>query len=127
MEYTRFLKEDILIYAFMAGNVFYGLGFALLGNWSGVNSSSLFKSMYEVETWLPTIWGTVLVAAVVLCVLSLRSRLGTGVGSVLGIGCWLYATLVYLLTGYWLVVFSVGFLYLTFWVYYHFKFIYSRP
>jgi hypothetical protein len=119
-------QEYTLVYTFLMGNLVYGLGFSVAGNWSGVNSSSLFKSMQEVEPWLPTIWGGVLVAAVVLCVLSLRSKVTRGFGSVAGMGCWLYASLVYALTGYWLVVFSVGLLYLVFWVFYHFKFVFSK-
>ena len=119
----RFLREKTLVYIFMAGNTFYGLGFALFGWWSGVNSSSLFKSMNGVEPWLPRIWGVLLVAAVVLSMLSLRNRVTRGVGSFLGVTCWLYATLVYLLTGYWLVVFSVGCLYLLFWIYFYLNFV----
>lgn len=119
-------QEHTLIYAFLMGNLVYGLGFLVAGRWSGVNSSSLYRSMYEVETWLPAIWGAVLVAAVLSCVVSLRSKVTRGFGSASGMLCWLYATLVYALTGYWLVVFSVGLLYLTFWVFYHFKFVVSK-
>ena len=129
MWYTSRMKmkvEHTLVYAFLMGNLVYGLGFAVAGDWKGVNSSSLFKSMHDVESWLPTIWGTILVAAVVLCVLSLRSRWSRGTGATLGTVAWIYATFVYGLTGYWLVFFSVGLLYLTFWLYYHVRFVTNK-
>lgn len=120
----RLHKDNALMYVFFFGNFIYGAGFATFGFWSGVNTSSLYQSMHEVEPWLPKIWGMLLVAAVLLCVVPLRRYLG-GIGSYLGIACWVYASLVYFLTGYFLVFLSVSIIYLTFWVYFNFKFIYS--
>ena len=120
--HMRLKQDNSLIYAFFMGNFIYGLGFSIMGWWDGVNQSSLFQSMHHVDPWLPRVWGTVLVAAVVLSVVPLHGKALKQVGSTVATLAWLYATLVYALTGYWLVFFSVGLLYLTFWVFYHFKF-----
>lgn len=114
-------QENSLIYAFFMGNFVYGLGFSVLGWWEGVNSSSLYNSMHQVDPWLPKAWGAVLVAAVVLCVLPWTKKLKKASVTVAMLA-WLYATLVYGLTGYWLVFFSVGLLYLSFWIFYYLRY-----
>lgn len=106
--------ESLLTKLFLAGNFIYGLGFAAFYWSEGVTSSSLYRSLDGLSSWLPQIWGIVLMLAVVTAVVPSSKLLYFG--TFLGTLCWVFASLVYLLTGYTLVFFTVGLLYLGFWV-----------
>lgn len=116
---------SIMAWVFLATNMVYGIGFVLGGNWSGVNQSSLFQALDQSWEYLPEAWGGIAFVASVVSFVAYKYQNGWlgNVGSMAGFGAWLYATWTYALNGFWLVVFTVGVLYLMFWVSYYFTYI----
>lgn len=112
--------------AFLAANLAYGLGFSLF-HWSdAVQRSSLYQTLNSVHDWMPQAWGWVLTIGALLCIIDARKmkrRRCRRIGTALGMLMWGYASLVYFFTGFYLVFLSVGLLYLTFWMWYYFKFV----
>jgi hypothetical protein len=121
------IKFGFITTAFLIANAAYGLGFALFSgvNASGVSKSSLYKSLHETSQSLPALWGIITTVAVVLAVVYSKFNY-KAVGSLsaaLGLGTWLFASLVYLQTGFALTFITVGLLYLSFWVWFYFTYI----
>lgn len=110
-----------LIYPFLMGTLIYGLGFAFLGDWSGVASSSLFKAMYGINPIVPLVWGSGATLASGSAIVLLLRRRGWwgGIASITGWMVWLFAAIVYGLEGYWMVILTVALVYGYFWVYYY--------
>lgn len=110
-----------LIYPFLFGTLIYGIGFAFLGDWSGVASSSLFQAMYEMHPYVPVAWGYggTLASGFAIVLLLKRDGWWGGIASISGWMVWLFAAIVYALEGYWLVFLTVALVYGYFWVYYY--------
>ena len=120
-------KVNPLFYPFLWATLAYGIGFFFFGFWSGVSSSSLHRSLNETWPWLPEVWGLALLVGTALCFFVAGSqddkKIVRRIGCGLGMATWGYASLVYFFTGFYLVFASVGLLYLTFWLWFHFKFV----
>lgn len=111
-----------LFYPFLFSTFFYGLGFSLFGWWSGVNQSSLFICMNAIHAWVPIVWGVGAAVAVILAVILLVGRKWPFLGqyaSMFGFLVWLFASWVYILNGFWLVLLTVALPNAFFWLYYY--------
>ena len=100
------------------GTFLYGLGFILAAHTSWEIKSSLFSSMHGIDHSIPEIWG---VFAIVACVTALMPKrwtkgAGNNLGHTLGVIVWLFALIIYVQTGYWLVALTVAIPYLALWV-----------
>ena len=115
-------RFEPITWAFFFANTVYALGFILTAYTPLQTKSSLYDALDGVWDYLPETWGALGLLAVGLSLAAARLD-WKGLGSVsclLGIGTWLYAVLIYLETHYYIVAFSVGALYLTFWVAFYF-------
>lgn len=116
---TKFINP--LIYPFLLGTLIYGIGFAFLGDWSGVASSSLYQAMLSMHSSIPVAWGIGASMASGFAIILLLRRRGWwgGIASITGWMVWLFAAIVYAMEGYWLVFLTVALVYGYFWVYYY--------
>lgn len=116
-------KINPLIWPFLLATTLYGLGFMLLGDWTGVSSSSLFGAMYDLHNFLPTLWGLVasLAGAAAVTIIARRSGWWGELAALLGFSVWLFAFFVYLLQGFWLVLLTVALPNLYFWTWWYFR------
>lgn len=110
-------RVNDLVWPFLFASLIYGLGFATLGWWDGVSTSSLYKAMNETDVWLPEIWGTCAALASILALVFISTRktvLGE-VSAFFGFLVWAYAVWVYAEAGFWLVVLTVALTNAYFW------------
>lgn len=116
-------KINPLFYPFLFATIVYGLGFSLLGGWSGVNTSSLFGAMSNLHNWLPTLWGVcaLLAGGFAVAMMLLRHAPLGSLAAMFGFLVWLFAGFVYLLNGYYLVLLTVTFPNVYFWVFYYMR------
>lgn len=111
-----------LFYPFLVCTFFYGLGFATLSGWSGVNQSSLWKAMDSDAAMMPIVWGAcALVAGSFATALMLTRKIGIlgEIASMFGFLVWLYAAWIYAQGGYWLVLLTVTGPNCYFWAWYY--------
>lgn len=116
-------KVNPLIYPFLFATLIYGLGFALLGDWTGVSTSSLFTAMWSLHNFLPALWGIAAALAALLGVAVTAFRqvhLGEA-ASMFGFLVWFFAGLIYLLSGYWLVLMTVALPNTYFWLWFYLR------
>lgn len=116
-------RVNPLIYPFLAATLLYGLGFFLLGDWTGVSTSSLFTAMSALHNFLPAVWGAMAALAGILGVATIvaRKALLGEVPSLLGFSVWAFAAFVYILNSFWLVLLTVALPNLYFWVWWFFR------
>lgn len=115
-------RINILFYPFIWATFFYGLGFAVLGWWSGVSSSSLYKALYVVHPALPPIWGLCALAASMLALSLILTRRRNWLGntaSMFGFLVWTFAAIIYAMNGFWLVFVTVSMPNTFFWAWYY--------
>jgi len=117
------IKINPLVWPFFIAITVYGLGFLFFTPFDWVSTSSLFQSFDSLHHWLPQIWGFFAflsgVAAFTM-VLYRRTFLG-GTAAMSGFLVWLFAALLYISNGYYLVAVTVAGVNLYFWVYYYFR------
>jgi len=112
-----------LMYPPLIASFAYGFGFTFFtASW--VTTSSLYQAMFAIQSWLPHVWGIAALIAVVLNLVSLvfRHRKYEPPPTFLGVLVWLFALLVYLLGGDYLITVSVTLPNLLFWIWYYFDF-----
>jgi hypothetical protein len=113
-----------LFYPFLFATLVYGLGFSLFGFTSGVSSSSLYGALVAMHTVMPVLWGSVAVIAGLLAFYAILTRKTHGVSAsaaMMGVCLWLFAAITYLQGGYILVILTVAFPNLFFWVYWYIR------
>lgn len=122
---SKKLRADILGLMFLIANASYAIGFVLLSKFDEVTSSSLYQSFSELHPNLPMLWGAVLMAAILLTIgINARTRPYTRhAGTLLGVVCWSYAAITYLIGGFILVFIAVSLLYLVLWLRLYFLYV----
>jgi hypothetical protein len=114
-------RYNPLMYPFFIATLAYGFGFALFSGTSGVESSSLYMAMNDLQTWMPQIWGMIALGVMVMNIFTLLFRRISLAGTTAFFGClvWLFALFVYLLGADWLIAISVTLPNFLFWVWYY--------
>lgn len=113
--------------AMLMANMVWGIGFTFFLWTDSVQRAALFQELNATHLVLPFAWGLVLTVGTTLCMIDARDgkehpvlrRIGTGCG----MAAWLYGSIVFAITGFFLVLLSVGLLNLSFWAWYYFKFV----
>lgn len=107
-----------LVWPFLGATVAYGIGFTFFYHAHGVQASSLFHAMVGMHPSLPLVWGVAALAAIVLVLMYIAMDIAWAnkVSSLLGAMVWVFASFCYILTGGWLLLFSVALPNLWFWV-----------
>lgn len=108
-----------LIWPFLLSTFAYGIGFAfILPFTSDAGHSSLYNSMSDVGSGIPNIWGAVAIFTIIggLGFLMFNISPFGKVSGLLGFMVWLFAAWCYILTGEWLVLFSVAIPNMWFWL-----------
>ena len=84
-------------------------------------SSSLYQAMLSMHPYVPVGWGIGASMASGFAIVLLLRRRGWwgGIASITGWMVWLFAAIVYVMEGYWLVFLTVTMVYGYFWVYYY--------
>lgn len=120
----RQTRINPLLYPFLWATGIYGLGFAFLGHWSGVSSSSLYTAFALVHHWLPALWGFAAVLATILAIALMLTRYSGHLGhaaALLGFLVWVFAGCIYAINGYWLVMLTVAAPNIYFWAFYYLR------
>lgn len=112
-----------LTYPFLIATFFYGAGLLLLGSTSGVKDSSLHAAMLALGGAIPTLWGVVALATIVLGIVFLLTRIPSlaRASGLLGFMVWIFAAGCWIVTGGWLLVFTVALPNTYFWVWQYFS------
>lgn len=118
------IRINPLIWPFFWATYFYGVGFALLGNWSGVSKSSLYQSFYELSPGAPLLWGIAAIAAAVSAMILILYRVQPfgSVAAMFGFMVWLFAGIVYAEGGFWLPLITVAIPNAWFWTFYYLRY-----
>lgn len=128
-----YFKKYPLSYVFMIGTFVYGLGFVTAQWWLPAQKSSLYAALLEIDNSTPIIWGVIAMLATITMVVSdvvknrSLARSLCNAGLTLGILVWIFATIVYMMNGFWLTAFTVSIEYLAFWCWVYFmNFVYRE-
>lgn len=107
-----------LIYPFLFSTLSYGIGFLFLAGSDAVGLSSLHVAMYSIATWFPILWGAIAILTIVggLTFLLFNIPPFGKITGLIGFMLWLFAGVVYALTGGWLTLFSVAMPNMFFWI-----------
>jgi CHASE2 domain-containing sensor protein len=117
-------KVNPLAYPFLIATLLYGVGFFGLGFWQGVALSSLFQSLFDLNSILPQVWGILALTAsfsAFVTIFTRKTKWWSGIASMTGVLVWLFAGIVYGMYGYWIVLITVAVPNLFFWVWYYFR------
>lgn len=117
-----------LIYPFLLTTLSYGIGFVFFRWATAVQESSLFSSMTSIGQHVPLVWGilAISVIAVGLYVLVFdKPPIGKANCFVAWL-LWLFAAIVYVMTGGWLTLFAVTIPSLFFWTWQYFSLVKFR-
>lgn len=114
----RKLHPNPLVYPFLLVTLAYGLGFVLLEPTNFVSHSSLWHALSMISPTLSVTWGIVALLALALVLVGwyTGSRAAARAGTLLGVAVWFFAALAYILTGGWIVLFSVAIPSIWFWI-----------
>lgn len=127
--YTRLTRSargeffNPLIYPFLLTTLAYGIGFSLFRFTEAVHESSLFLAMTTINPAIPVIWGTLAVIVIIVGLYVLvfdKPPIGKANCFVAWM-LWLFAAIVYALTGGWLTLISVATPSLMFWTWQYFS------
>lgn len=112
---------NFLIWPYLFSTFMYGLGFSViipLTKFSG--DSSLYAAMVMVGgTETPIVWGIVAVATILFGLTFLMFNIPPfgRISGIIGFMLWLFASICYLLSGSYLVMFAVAVPNMVFWIY----------
>lgn len=112
-----------LIYPFLLATFAYGVGFIKFVCSDRGTSSSLFAAMFSISPTLTLIWGILAVLVVIVSFYVLvmdRPPIGKA-NCMMAWMLWMFAGLVYVLTGGWLPLFAVALPSLYFWTWQYFS------
>lgn len=101
----------------------FGLAFALPASFSGAGVTELYQFAAQAHILVPYIWGYWLVAASILNVVVLltRTKYLSSFPSMMGFTGWLFATIAYAATGFWLGLIVSSVPQMIFWAWYFFR------
>lgn len=107
-----------LTWPFLAATTAYGIGFTVFAGTSGVEASSLYQAMQSIHQVIPYIWGSVSVTVIIIGLTFLLFNIPPAgkVSGLIGFMVWVFASFCYVLTGGWLLLFSVALPNAYFWV-----------
>lgn len=112
-----------LIYPFLLTTFAYGVGFVVFRFSAAVRESSLYIAMYTIDPLIPLVWGAMalLVITIGMYVLIFDKPPIGKANCFVAWMLWLFAGIVYILTGGWLALFSVAAPSLMFWTWQYFS------
>lgn len=123
---TRSARGELynpLIYPFLVTTLSYGIGFTAFRWTEAVNQSSLYLSMHALSPLLTVIWGVLAIVVIVVGLYVLifdKPPIGKA-NCLVAWMLWLFAAIVYVLTGGWLTLFAVALPGLFFWTWQYFS------
>jgi len=111
-----------LIYPFLLATFAYGVGFTYFSVIGGESASSLYNAMFSISPAITLVWGLLAIAVMVigLYVLVMNKPSIGRANCFAAWSLWLFAGIVYMLTGGWLPLFSVAVPSLWFWTWQYF-------
>ena len=107
-----------LSWPFLGATFSYGLGFTVFSGTTGTSASSLFTAMSSLHPAIPFIWGVVALLTILVGITFLMFRIPPAgkISGLVGFMVWVFASFCYILTGGWLLLFSVALPNAYFWV-----------
>lgn len=107
-----------LSWPFLAATFSYGIGFTVFAGTSGTQASSLWTAMTAIGPAIPFIWGVVCVLTILVGLTFLLFNIPPAgkISGLVGFTLWVFASVCYILTGGWLLLFSVALPNAFFWV-----------
>jgi hypothetical protein len=107
-----------LSFPFLAATFSYGVGFTVFAGTSGTQASSLWAAMTTIAAVTPFIWGVVCVLTILVGLSFLMFNVPPAgkISGLVGFMLWVFASFCYILTGGWLLLFSVALPNAFFWV-----------
>lgn len=106
-----------LVWPFLFATFAYAVGFAFFSGNDGVDKSSLFEAMNDINTHAPTIWGIIALVTLGMGITFLMFNIPPAgkASGLIGFSLWLWAAFCWALTGGWLLVISIALPNLWFW------------
>lgn len=123
---TRSARGELfnpLIYPFIVSTLGYGIGFVLFRSTNAVQASSLFAAMHAINPLLTVLWGALAITVIVVGLYVLvfdKPPIGKANCFVAWL-LWLFAFIIYALSGGWLTLITVTFPNLFFWTWQYFS------
>lgn len=117
-------KFNPLIWPFLISTFSYGIGFALLLPVTDIaGESSLYNSMEKIDPSAPVIWGILSLATILMGLTFLMFNIPPAgrISGLLGFMLWVFASLCYAFTGYWVALFAVSTPNMIFWLWQYFN------
>jgi hypothetical protein len=106
-----------LIWPFLISTFVYGLGFSFFTHTEGVEKSSLYIAMNDINPYAPHIWGGIAVGTIVCGLTFLLFNIPPAgkLSGLVGFMLWVFAAFCWGLTGGWLLIGSIALSNLWFW------------
>lgn len=117
-------RQDFILWPLLLSNLAEAIAFMFFTHTTAVQTSVLYSlTVAHLSNTIVSVWGAVALVVVIGAFVGMYARkkwLGLAVTQA-GAALWLYATILYMMHGFWLQVFFAGIPQLMFWVWWYVK------